>query len=175
MIVVLIGPMGCGKTTVGILLARQLGWPFDDADDFHPEANIAKMRAGTPLDDDDRQGWLLTLKGRIDARILARENLVLACSALKKKYRDLLGIDNRQVFCVYLKGDFDLLRTRIEGRNHQFMNKALLTSQLATMEEPKDGLTLDIGPGPEVLAEQIAAWLQQVGCIPCTVRPGNGA
>ena len=175
MVIVLIGPMGCGKTTVGQLLARQLVWPFDDADDFHPEANIAKMRAGIPLDDDDRLGWLLTLKERIDARKVAGENLVLACSALKKKYRDLLGIDNRQVVSVYLKGDFDLLRTRIEGRNHQYMNKDLLTSQLATMEEPEDGLTLSIGPGPEVLAEQIASRLQQTGCNPGTIRPGNGA
>jgi carbohydrate kinase (thermoresistant glucokinase family) len=162
MVVVLIGPMGCGKTTVGKLLAKQLGWPFDDADDFHPPENIAKMRAGIPLDDNDRQGWLLTLQERINSRKRAGENLVLACSALKKKYRDLLGIDDQQVVSVYLKGDFELLSTRIDGRNHQFMNKDLLTSQLATMEEPEDGLTLDIGASPDILAGRIREWLQQL-------------
>lgn len=162
MVIVLIGPMGCGKTTVGKLLAEQLGWSFDDADDFHPAENVAKMRVGIPLDDSDRQGWLLTLKERINERMRAGENLVLACSALKKKYRDLLGIDDQQVMSVYLKGDFDLLSARIDGRNHQYMNKDLLTSQLATMEEPEDGLTLHIGASPTILAEQIAAWLQQL-------------
>ncbi|MBU1565461.1 MAG: gluconokinase [Proteobacteria bacterium] len=162
MVIVLIGPMGCGKTTVGKLLAAQLGWPFDDADDFHPKENVDKMRAGIPLDDQDRLGWLTTLKKRIDKRMAAEENLVLACSALKKKYRDLLGVNDRQVVSVYLKGDFDLLQTRIEGRSHQYMNKDLLTSQLATMEEPKDGLTLHIGPRPEELAVQIVAWLKQL-------------
>jgi len=161
MVIVLIGPMGCGKTTVGKLLAVRLGWAFDDADDFHPKENVDKMRAGIPLDDSDRQGWLTTLKSRIDQRIAAGENLVLACSALKKNYRDLLGVDQQQVVSVYLKGDFDLLRARIEGRNHQYMNKDLLASQLATMEEPAGGLILDIGPAPKDLAEEIAAWLQK--------------
>jgi len=162
MVIVLIGPMGCGKTTVGKLLAARLGWPFDDADDFHPKKNVDKMRAGIPLDDQDRQGWLTTLKERMDKRTAAGENLVLACSALKQKYRDLLGIDGRQVLSVYLKGDFDILQQRLGGRNHQYMNNQLLTSQLATMEEPENGLTLHIGAAPEVLAGEIATWLKQV-------------
>ena len=162
MVIVLIGPMGCGKTTIGKILAARLGWPFDDADDFHPKANVDKMHAGIPLDDGDRQGWLATLGERINQKRTAGENLILACSALKKKYRDLLGIDQQQVFSVYLKGDFDLLRARIEGRNHQYMNKDLLNSQQAAMEEPENGLTLHIGPGPEKLAEEIVTWMQQV-------------
>ncbi len=162
MIIVLIGPMGCGKTTVGKILAARLGWPFDDADDFHPKENVDKMQAGIALDDHDRQGWLTTLNERINRRKTAGENLILACSALKKQYRDLLGIDQQQVFSVYLKGDFDLLRVRIAGRNHQYMNKDLLTSQLAAMEEPENGLTLHIGPGPEKLAEEIDTWMQQL-------------
>jgi carbohydrate kinase (thermoresistant glucokinase family) len=161
MVIVLIGPMGCGKTTVGKILAAQLHWPFDDADDFHPPENVVKMRTGIPLDDQDRQGWLTTLRGRIEKRTAAGENLVLACSALKKQYRDLLGIDQSRVVSVYLKGDFDLLRARIEGRNHQYMNKDLLHSQLATMEEPTGGLTLHIGPSPEALAREIITWLQE--------------
>ena len=159
MVIVLIGPMGCGKTTVGRLLAARLGWPFDDADDFHPQENIDKMRAGNPLDDRDRHGWLTTLAERIAGRLAAGENLVLACSALKEKYRDLLGVDQHRVVSVYLKGDCDVLRTRIEGRNHQFMNNDLLASQLAAMEEPAGGLVLDIGSSPEELIESIIAWI----------------
>jgi carbohydrate kinase (thermoresistant glucokinase family) len=161
MVIVLIGPMGCGKSTIGRVLAARLGWPFDDADDFHPKENVDKMRTGIPLNDRDRQGWLTILKGRIDRRVAAGENLILACSALKKNYRDRLGVDGREVVTVYLKGDFDLLRARIEGRSHQYMNKDLLTSQLATMEEPTDGLILDTGPDPETLAGEIVAWLHQ--------------
>lgn len=161
MVIVLIGPMGCGKTTVGKTLAARLGWPFNDADDYHPKNNVDKMRAGIPLTDQDRQGWLETLAARIAGTQAAGGNLVLACSALKQKYRDMLGVDQHQVVSVYLKGDSDLLQARIAARSHQFMNKDLLISQLATMEEPADGLRLDIGPGPEQLATAIIAWLRQ--------------
>ena len=160
MILVLIGPMGCGKSTVGKLLARRLGCAFDDADDFHPPENIAKMRAGTPLNDEDRIGWLTTLKGRIEERKHRGEDLVLACSALRQWYRELLGIDQEKVVSVYLKGSFDLLQKRIDSRDHQYMNKGLLTSQLDTMEEPADGLTVDISQSPELLCDEILARLQ---------------
>lgn len=160
MVLVLIGPMGCGKTTIGKLLAARLGWSFIDGDDFHPAENIRKMQAGIALDDDDRQGWLTVLRERIKVSRVAGEGLIVACSALKKKYRDILGINQKQVVSVYLQGDLDLLRQRIEDRDHQFMHKGLLTSQLATMEEPADGLTVDIGHPPESLVDTIAQWLQ---------------
>jgi 6-phosphogluconate dehydrogenase len=159
MVIVLIGPMGCGKTTVGRLLAQQLSWPFDDADDFHPPANVAKMRAGTPLTDEDRHGWLQVLAGRIAERLTNGENLVLACSALKTRYREILGVDQRRVVTVYLKGEKALLAKRIAARNHPFMNDSLLASQLATMEEPQGGLHLDIAQPPENLVAAIIAWL----------------
>jgi len=155
MILVVIGPMGSGKTTVGRLLAETLGVPFDDADDFHPAENIAKMRQGIPLEYEDRLGWLTVLKGRLEARRRAGEGLVLACSALKAWYRDLLGIDQREIISIYLKGSFSLLQERISGRDHPYMNKDLLASQLATMEEPDGGLIIDIDRKPEELCQEI--------------------
>lgn len=155
MILVLIGPMGCGKTTIGRLLAARLGWPFEDADDFHSPANIAKMKAGMPLEDQDRLGWLTVLRERIDARRQAGENLVLACSALKKWYRDLLGIDQQQVISIYLKGSPELLQQRIDSRNGHFMPSGLLTSQLNTLEEPADGMIVAIDHDPETVVDMI--------------------
>ncbi len=160
MILVLIGPMGCGITTVGRLLAEKLGYLFDDADDFHPPENVAKMRSGTPLDDADRIGWLTSLKARIQDRLGTGRNLVLACSALKQWYRDLLGVDQKNVISIYLKGSSDLLQERIGSRDHHFMNKRLLSSQIAAMEAPTDGLIIDIGRSPDAFADEIIEQLQ---------------
>jgi len=154
--------MGCGKTTVGRLLAERLGFPFDDADDFHPPENVSKMRNGISLGDEDRIGWLATLKGRIDERRSRGENLVLACSALKAWYRDLLGIDQKEIISIYLKGSQDLLQTRIDNRDHQYMNKELLNSQIATMEEPTDGVVVDISSSPEALCDEITTKIHKV-------------
>ncbi len=159
MIIILIGPMGCGKTTVGKLLAEQVGWPFADGDDFHPPENVDKMRQGIPLQDSDRLGWLTTLRRHIELQIQANTNLVLACSALKQSYRDLLGIDQQQVVSVYLKGSAELLKKRITHRTHQYMNESLLQSQLQTMEEPDDGLIVSIDATPETICSQIITTL----------------
>ena len=155
MIIVLIGPMGCGKTTVGKALAERLGWPFADGDDFHPPANVEKMRRGIPLEDSDRAGWLASLRHHMDVQMQKGVSLVLACSALKQDYRDMLGIDQQQVVSVYLKGSPELLKERIAGRTHQYMNESLLQSQLATMEEPEDGLTVSISASPELIGAEI--------------------
>jgi len=155
MVIVLIGPMGCGKTKVGVTLAQKLGWQFYDADDFHPEANKRKMGEGIPLDDSDRQPWLDILHEIIQKYLSEESSMILACSALKKKYRRALGIDQEQVFSVFLKGSFSLLQERIADRSHEYMAKGLLQSQLATLEVPGTGLTVDISGTPEQISQAI--------------------
>ena len=160
MVIVIIGPMGCGKTTVGKLLAERLGYHFDDADDFHPSENVAKMRAGIPLNDADRHGWLEILSSRIQKRLENNQNRVMACSALKQGYRNLLGINQQDIISVYLKGSRPLLQERLKMRTHQYMNDALLASQLETLEEPVDGQVVDISRSPAEIVDEIIRSLQ---------------
>jgi carbohydrate kinase (thermoresistant glucokinase family) len=155
MVIILMGPMGCGKTTIGKMLAEKLGWPFYDGDDFHPKENVEKMRAGFSLTDEDRKLWLEELYGNIQRWLKDKENSILACSALKRSYRNMLGINQNTVRTVYLKGSYELLRKRIEDRQHPYMDKNLLRSQLDTLEEPKDGLTVDISVTPEIVVSTI--------------------
>ena len=156
MILVLMGVSGSGKTTVGEILARDLGWTFLDADDFHPEANKDKMRRGVPLDDDDRRPWLDALRVRIDAACARGEDVVLACSALKHAYQDYLERDEPDcVQYVFLSGSEELIRRRLAGRKHHFMNPNLLHSQFETLEPPADALRVDITPPPEAIAAEI--------------------
>ena len=155
MVLILMGPMGCGKTLIGKMLAAKLGWPFYDGDDFHPTTNVEKMRAGIALNDEDRKLWLETLHAHIQRWLWDGQNTLLACSALKQAYRDMLGVNQSTVRTVYLKGSYELLRARIEGRRHPYMNKNLLKSQLDTLDEPKDGLVVDISPAPEIIVKTI--------------------
>lgn len=155
MVIILMGPMGCGKTTIGQVLAQKTGWRFYDADDFHPEVNRQKMANGIPLDDNDRQPWLESLRDFIDDHLSSERNMILACSALKKKYRRLLGINQKDVFSVYLKGSFSLLHERIVARSHDFMDKDLLQSQLDTLEDPETGLIVAISASPDQISETI--------------------
>lgn len=157
MIIVLFGVAGAGKTTVGKLLARDLGWRFLEADDFHPEQNIAKMRAGRPLTDRDRWPWLQRLQQEIQQCVAAGDNAVLACSALKRKYRDLLRA-NRSVKFVFLRSNHPLIEKRLRQRRRHFMNPHLLQSQFAHLEEPhsdENVATLDAGRSPRELVEEI--------------------
>ncbi len=159
MVLILIGPMGCGKSTIGKMVAEKLGWSFYDGDDFHPRENVEKMRAGAPLTDEDRKTWLDILHEHIQRWLAEDRNAILACSALKQAYRDTLGADQDTVKTVYLKGSYELLRKRLEDRIHPYMNKDLLKSQLEAMEEPEDGLTVDISQTPESIVDTIVKQL----------------
>ena len=142
MIVLLMGVTGAGKTTVGRALAAQLRWRFADADDYHPEENIAKMRAGIPLTDADRAPWLESLSDAIVSWIRAGENVVLACSALKTAYREKLVMGD-EVKVVYLRADESLIAARVAARTGSYMNPQLVPSQFATMEAPSDAVVVD--------------------------------
>ena len=148
MVIVLMGVSGSGKTTVGRGLADELGWKFYDGDDFHPRANVEKMARGEPLDDDDRAPWLESLRDLIRSCLARGESAVLACSALKRSYREYLLIDE-SVELVYLKGDYELIEERLEGRRGHYMKPKMLDSQFAALEEPERGLTVDISLPPE--------------------------
>jgi len=149
------GVAGSGKTTVGRALAESLGWRFTDADDFHPPANVAKMSAGIPLTDEDRAPWLAAVRAHIDARLAARGNTVLACSALKSAYRDFLITDPGCIKTIHLNGPTALLQERLHLRQSHFAKADLLESQLQTLEPPANALTMDISASPDVLASRI--------------------
>jgi gluconokinase len=165
MFVIVMGVSGSGKTTVGELLAARMGWPFYDGDKFHPAENVAKMAAGTPLDDADRAGWLAVLAGMIRAGMARGESGVIACSALKERYRASLRVDPQQVQFVYLKGSFDLIWERMQRRQNHYMKAPMLQSQFATLEEPLDVLTCDITEDPQQIVDTIIEHLLP-GCRP---------
>jgi gluconokinase len=147
------GPAGAGKTTVGELLATQLHWDFADADNFHPPANIAKMSHGIPLHDEDRIPWLHSLRDAILQWDAQRQNVVLACSALKCSYRELLLI-NSNVKLVYLKGSFELFRDRLRARKGHYAGEGILAGQFADLEEPENAVTIDAAqPVEQIVAE----------------------
>ena len=141
MIVVVMGVSGSGKTTIGRLLAARLGCEFIDGDDFHPPANVAKMAAGTPLDDADRWPWLALLNDKLKHKTAA----VLACSALKDAYRKALARGLAGCRFVHLRGDIELIRARLDARRHSYMPTSLLESQFAALEPPRDAIEVDIG------------------------------
>jgi gluconokinase len=152
-ILILMGVVGAGKTTVGSLLAQKLGWQFADADDFHPAANVEKIRHGIPLDDSDRAPWLAALRNAILRWNAANQNVALACSALKRKYRDELRVDGVQF--VYLKGDYELMQERLRARHGHFASESILKSQFADLEKPDDAITVETNKSPEAIVADI--------------------
>ena len=157
MVIILMGVTGSGKTTVGLALADSLHWEFVDADDFHSVANVAKMRAGIPLDDVDRAPWLDSLHDAILSWLRAGDQVVLACSALKESYRERLLVGS-EVKLVYLRGSRELTSERLEQRHGHYMNPKLLASQFAALEEPSEAITVDVDADvPEVVAQIVKA------------------
>ena len=159
MVIVVMGVSGCGKTIVGKLLASKLNVPFYDADNCHSESNIKKMKAGVPLDDNDRFGWLEVLAQKI--RQYNNKDMVLACSALKRSYRDILAGGNTDINFVYLKGTKDGIAERMNDRKDHYMPTSLLDSQFAALEEPSEAIVVDVNLSPEKTVKQIVTALKK--------------
>jgi gluconokinase len=159
-IVVLMGFTGTGKSTLGRMLAETLGWTFVEGDDFHPTANIEKMRQGIPLTDDDRKPWLDAIRKRLDQTTARGEDAVLACSALKHSYQHYLApYASEDVRFVYLRGSEELIRHRLATRAGHFMNPMLLESQFEALEPPEEAVLVDVGQSPEAIVTEIRSRL----------------
>lgn len=151
---IIMGVSGSGKSSVGKALADSLGWDFYDADDFHPAENVAKMASGTPLNDDDRVPWLARLHDLIHACLAEKRPGVLACSALKERYRQVLLSGNSGVQIVYLKGSYDLIWERMSKRPGHYMKAHMLQSQFEALEEPQNALVVDVAlPVNEIIRQ----------------------
>jgi gluconokinase len=157
-VVIVMGVSGSGKSTIGALIASRLHWEFEDADWFHPASNVDKMHSGIPLTDEDRWPWLASVAAWIDKTRRSGGHGVVACSALKRAYRDILIGDRADVRLIYLKGDETLIARRIAIRHEHFMPRSLLHSQFETLEEPADDeypITVSIEPQPREVVERI--------------------
>jgi len=162
-VLVVMGVSGSGKSTIAPLLARRLGWECRDGDEFHPKANVEKMHSGTPLTDEDRWPWLEAIATWIDEKRRTGKHGIVTCSALKRRYRDILIGPREDVRLVYLKGGEDLIAGRLSQRHDHFMPPKLLHSQFETLEEPgadEHPIVVSIRPSPEEIAEEILAALR---------------
>jgi gluconokinase len=170
--IVVMGVSGSGKTTIGKRIASRLGFAYADADAYHPDANIAKMAAGVPLTDEDRQPWLERLRQLIEEHAAEGRSLVLSCSALKERYRQLLrGAEpEARVSFVYLHGDFDTLLRRMRRRKGHYMKASMLRSQFRDLEEPEDAVSVDVRSSVPASVRQALAGLARRG-----VRAGGAA
>jgi carbohydrate kinase (thermoresistant glucokinase family) len=163
-IVVVMGVSSSGKTTIAAGLAQQEGWLLLEGDSFHPPANIAKMKAGTPLTDADRWPWLRAIAAREDELLAAGQSAVVACSALKRSYRDVLIGQRPETILMYLRGSHALIADRMKSRKHHFMPPELLDSQFATLEEPgpdEHPIIVDIGGPPETVIQDALRQLKE--------------
>ena len=159
-VMVVMGVSGSGKSTIGALLARRLHWEFEDADWLHPAANVDKMHSGIPLTDEDRWPWLHAVAAWIDKTRVSGGHAVVACSALKRKYRDELRVEG--VHFVYLKGDYELIEQRLRARHGHFASESILKSQFEGLEKPDDAITVEIDKAPEAIVAEIIEKLKSL-------------
>ena len=158
---ILMGVSGSGKTTVGKALASKLGWEFYDADHFHPPENITKMEQGTPLNDSDRAPWLTSLHDLIESCLARNRPGILACSALKERYRQTLLEGNDGVLLIYLKGSYELLWSRMSARTDHYMKPEMLQSQFEALEEPSEAIIIDVSHSVDEIVQQILQRLKK--------------
>jgi gluconokinase len=157
---ILMGVSGCGKTSIGQALSAELGWSFFEGDDFHSAENVEKMTSGMPLNDDERTPWLESLHDLITEQLHSETNTILTCSALKAKYRQCLREDNDGVVFVFLKGDYELIRSRLHSRDDHYMKPEMLISQFDTLEIPLDALQVDVDQPIKVIVQEIIEFLE---------------
>lgn len=163
-VAVVMGVSGSGKTTIANEIAARLGWGVLEGDKYHPAANIEKMSHGIPLTDEDRWPWLRAIREAIDKTLAAHQSAVVACSALKRSYRDILIGERRDVDLIYLKGSFTLISDRLAARKGHFMPPALLKSQFDALEEPgpdENAIVADVAPPPEAIVDDVIAQMRQ--------------
>lgn len=158
-ICIIMGVSGSGKSTIGQLLSQELGWQFYDGDDFHPLENIEKMKHGIPLNDVDREPWLKGLRRLIENLQKQQENAIIACSALKENYRELLQNNDDNIIWIYLKGSFEKIRERLQHREGHFMKVEMLNSQVESLETPTKAIIVDISLSPIEIVEEIISHL----------------
>jgi gluconokinase len=158
---ILMGVSGCGKSRVGKALADRIGWHFYDGDDFHPQANIDKMAGGIPLNDEDRLPWLQNLHDLISERNQQGASVIVVCSALKAKYRDILRADNPELVFVHLDGDFDLILQRMQARENHYMRAEMLKSQFDALEKPQNAIRVGIDQSVTRIVDEIIKHLNQ--------------
>jgi len=159
MIIIIFGVSGSGKTTIGKLLSKKIGMDFFDADNFHPKSNIDKMAKNIPLTDNDRKPWLMDLANQI-SKWSSNNGAILACSALKEKYRKILTSKVNKVEFIYLSGSLELIKKRLETRSNHFMQSSLLKSQFNILEVPSYGLHMSINRPPEEIVDLITLELK---------------
>ncbi len=155
MIIILMGVAGSGKTTVGQLLAKELSWKFYEGDDFHSRANIKKMKQGFALTDADRDAWLASLANLIKELNKNKQSAIIACSALKRAYRERLAAHGSNIQFVYLKGSYDLIQHRLEARQEHYFKADLLKSQFEILEEPEQAIVINVAQTPDRIVQQI--------------------
>ncbi len=157
--IILMGVSGCGKTTIGHMLASRLEWEFFESDEYHSSEDVHKMSTGIPLTDEDRWPWLVRLHQVLNEHFQLKQPLVLACSALKESYRDILTGEMPGIVYIYMKGDFEIIQKRMKARENHYMKADMLQSQFDALEEPTDALIVDILCHPEEIISQILSYL----------------